>query len=237
MEPAPVAVPPNLAWSKNIVRILARLDDDTRRTFSYLGPANAVLHVSTPDGDCGTVASRALFGRPAPRDSDDPRVSPRFPSGIHKRIRLSRGNGASQSVIMEFQTNLIHAGCTTPPAAVEASFSYLLHSANNDKGAVYRSGFSLNVPNIVLSARTSFPVSRDFLEAQEWCNYSEKFPGIAVIDSRLRNRITPELYPSKAGSPKEMNLIIPGICDVEKDLPATLTLLAELLAPCRPPSP
>jgi len=233
MEPAAVAPPPNLAWSKKVVEILGKLDHDTRRTFSYLGPANSVLHVSVPEGNFGTCASRALFGEPVPRSADDPRSSPRFPSGIHKRIRLD--GPTNQSVVMEFLTNQIVAGCSSPPTAVMAAFSYLLHSANNDKNSVYRAGYSLNVPNIVLSARTSFPVSRDFLESKEWCNHSEKFPGVAVIHSRLRGRITPELYPSRSADATEMNLIIPGLSNLEDDLPATLTLLAELLAPCRPP--
>ena len=48
------------------------------------------------------------------------------------------------------------------------------------------------------------------------------------------NNICPELYPSRESPPGKMNLIIPGLQDVDTDLAPTLTLLADLLAPCRP---
>ena len=81
---------------------------------------------------------------------------------------------------MNFETNTIHAGCKSVAAArasspaaharpqhrpaVSSAFSYLLYSHRNNRPALYKQGYSLNVPNIVISARTSFPVSRDALK-------------------------------------------------------------------------
>jgi hypothetical protein len=234
-SPAEVATPPNLAWSKAVVSILRTLPRDVSECFSYLGPANSVLHCANPT-DAGSLASRALYaerGLPS-GDRDDPRLNARFPSGSHKRIRLS--GPKNQSVVMQFTNNTIHAGCCSPPSAVSAAFSYLLYAAGGNKSQIYRNGYSFTVPNIVLSGRTSFPVSRELVQAADWSNYSSKFPGIAVIHTSLRNNITPELYPARTGSEtRQMNFIIPGLNDVEKDLPPTLTLLAELLKSCRPP--
>lgn len=224
MEPA---VPPNLCWSKTVCRVLKELPADVRDSFEYLGPANAVLHVALPSSG-GSAVSRALYASPYPRPAH---LSSRFASGAHKRIRLK--NPVGQSVVMQFDSNTIHAGCNTPPAALSSAFSYLLHSKSNDRAFLYRRGFSLNIPNIVVSARTSFPVRREFLLGVPWTNSSPKFPGFAVISKRLRGKICPELYPSRSDPPKHMNMVIPGIQDAGSDLADTLTLLAELLKPCR----
>lgn len=131
-----------------------------------------------------------------------------------------------------FGSNTIHAGCNTPPAALSSAFSYLLHSKSNDRAFLYQRGYSLNIPNIVVSARTSFPVNREFLLAAPWTNSSPKFPGFAVISKRLCGKICPELYPSRSTPPKNMNMVIPGLQSAS-DLAKTMTLLAELLKPCR----
>ena len=126
---------------------------------------------------------------------------------------------------------------STPPTAVSSAFSYLLYSHRNNRAELYKQGYSLNVPNIVISARTSFPVSRDALKKAPWTNFSEKFPGFAVISPRLTGNICPELYPSRENPPKNMNLVIPGISDAKTDLAPTLILLSELLNECRVAEP
>ena len=226
----PAATTPNLVWSKTVVDLIEKLPSHVRESFEYLGPANSVLHVALP-GVGGTNVSRALYRSKSRSCSQHGTRSSRFASGAHKRIRLK--NSAGQSVVMNFDCNTIHAGCNTPPTAVSSAFSYLLYSHRNNRAELYKQGYSLNVPNIVISARTSFPVSRDTLKRMTWTNYSEKFPGFAVIHPKLMNNICPELYPSRETPPKHMNLVIPGISDAARDLPPTLILLAELLNECR----
>lgn len=111
----------------------------------------------------------------------------------------------------------------------------MLYSHKNNRSALYTKGYSLNVPNIVVSARTSFPVSREALKKASWTNHSEKFPGYAVIHPSLEKNICPELYPSRANPPKHMNLVIPGISDAKQDLAPTLILLAQLFKECQLP--
>ena len=234
MDPEPpaaadVAPPPTLVWSKTVVDILDALPEHVRSTWSYLGPANSVLHVASPSMG-GSGISRAVLPFSV---GGAPRRSSRFASGAHKRIRL-QGESGGQSVVMNFEENTIHAGCNSPPTAVCSAFTYLLYAGRGNHADLFKRGYSLSVPNIVVSARTSFPVPRDFLKSVPWTNWSEKFPGFAVIHPELRNNICPELYPSRSSPPKPMNLVIPGLQDVQKDLPPTLTTLARLLAPCRP---
>lgn len=225
MQAAP---PPNLVWSSSIVKILDSLDPDVRATFKYIGNANSVLHVSTPRHS-GSLGSRALYLDQPATATDQVRGSARFASGVHKRIRLSQAT--NDSVVMMFRANTIHAGCSTSVAAVNAAYRYLLHTSPT-KESIYRRGYSLNIPNIVLSATTSFPVSRSWLRQQDWTNSSDKFPGVALCHPQLKGRIVPELYPSRqSGAP--MNLIIPGISSVGTDLKPTLELIATLLRPAR----
>ena len=99
------AVPPDLVWAKTACSVIEELDPDVSGSFSYIGPANSVLHVASPDGG-GSAVSRALYASPVPRPAHHP---VRFASGSHKRIRLSNAYG--QSVIMKFAENVIHAGC------------------------------------------------------------------------------------------------------------------------------
>lgn len=194
MEETP-AVPPDLVWGKTACRVLDALPPDVSGCWEYIGPANSVLHVASPDSG-GSGVSRALYASPTPRPEHHP---VRFASGSHKRLRLRNAYG--QSVVMQFKSNTIHAGCNTPPAALASAYSYLLHSTGGDRAHLYRQGYSLNVPNIVISCRTSFPVDREWLLRQPWTNHSPKFPGVAVIHKRLLGNICPELYPSRRVGP------------------------------------
>ena len=105
MDDAAAAVPPDLVWAKTACSVIEELDPDVSSSFSYIGPANSVLHVASPDAG-GSAVSRALYASPVPRPDHHP---VRFASGSHKRIRLSNAYG--QSVVMAFKQNTIHAGC------------------------------------------------------------------------------------------------------------------------------
>ena len=96
----PLPITPNLTWSKSVVDIVDALPEDVRQCYSYIGPANSVLHVALP-GIGGTTTSRALYN--VKGTWRGPRSS-RFASGAHKRIRLKNSAG-NQSVVMNFETN------------------------------------------------------------------------------------------------------------------------------------
>lgn len=218
------SAPPNLLWSKTIIDILDALPPDVSSAFSYLGPANSVLHVAK--GESNSMVARGLYGGPAV--APEPAAS-RYASGAHKRVRLMNPTGAS--VVMVFHTNIIFAGLATPSTAVSTAYAYMIQNEDGDRRRLYGDGIAISIPNVVLSARTSFPLDRQKLIRADWTHSSEKFPGISVIHKDLSktHTICPELYPSAEGD--GTNLIIPGIQTAE-DVGSTLTLLARLLRTC-----